>query len=151
GVVNDTRTYNAFGETDSYTAMAGANQALAITYTRDPIGRIQTKTESVLGGTAHTTTYGYDARGRLDTVVPDSGPVVTYTYDDNGNRLSRELNGTPVESGTYDAQDRLQTYAGATYTYTANGELESKTVSTQTTLYAYDALGNLRTVTLPDG
>ena len=45
----------------------------------------------------------------------------------------------------------MQTYAGARYTYTPNGELQSKTDANGTTSYVYDVLGNLRRVTLPDG
>jgi RHS repeat-associated protein len=44
----------------------------------------------------------------------------------------------------------MLTYGGTTYQYTANGELQSKTVGTQTTTYQYDALGNLLGVTLSD-
>jgi len=150
GAVSDTRAYNGFGEVDSYAATKSGNPALAITYTRDALGRIVQKDESVLGGTTHTTVYGYDLRGRLETVTTD-GATVAYTYDDNGNRLARQPPTGPAETGTYDAQDRLLTYAGATYTYTANGELESKTVGTQVTQYAYDPLGNLRSVILPNG
>ena len=54
-------------------------------------------------------------------------------------------------NGAYDAQDRLLSYGNATYTYTANGEMKTKTVGGQTTTYDYDALGNLRGVSLPDG
>jgi RHS repeat-associated protein len=39
----------------------------------------------------------------------------------------------------------------ASYTYTPNGELLTKTVGSQVTTYDYDAFGNLRAVTLPDG
>ncbi len=35
-------------------------------------------------------------------------------------------------------------YGGATYGYSANGELQSKVQGSQTTSYSYDALGNLR-------
>ncbi len=42
------------------------------------------------------------------------------------------------------------TYGNATYAYTANGELQTKTVGAATT-YDYDALGNLRGVTLSNG
>jgi YD repeat-containing protein len=42
-------------------------------------------------------------------------------------------------------------YGTTTYTYTANGELLSKTNGSQTTTYQYDVMGNLRNVTLPDG
>jgi RHS repeat-associated protein len=56
-------------------------------------------------------------------------------------------------SATYDAQDRLLTYGTLTYTYTANGELETKTDSATSaiTAYQYDAFGNLTRVDLPNG
>ena len=61
--------------------------------------------------------------------------------------------------GTYDAQDRLLTLniepgtLNTSYTYTANGELSSKTnaQSPNPNSYSYDALGNLRSATLPNG
>jgi RHS repeat-associated protein len=56
-----------------------------------------------------------------------------------------------VEEGSYDDQDRMLSYGGATYTWRPNGELESRTAGGQTTWYAYDRLGNLRQVALPDG
>ena len=37
------------------------------------------------------------------------------------------------------------------YAYSANGELQSKTVGAATTNYAYDVLGNLTHVALPNG
>jgi RHS repeat-associated protein len=74
--------------------------------------------------------------------------VSSYSYDANGNRLSAPgLSTAPL----YDAQDRLLVYRINTYTYTANGELASKTTAGQTTHYAYDVLGNLRQVRLPSG
>ena len=51
----------------------------------------------------------------------------------------------------YDDQDRLLDYTGATYAYSANGELQTKTEGTNVTQYDYDVLGNLRQVTLPNG
>src|SRR5262249_43543735 len=86
--------------------------------------------------------------GRLSDVVKNAVAVGHYTYDVNGNRLTGP--GVAV-AATYDAQDRLLSYGGAGYTYTANGELQSKTSGGQTTPYQYDVLGNLRAVTLPDG
>ena len=59
------------------------------------------------------------------------------------------FNGVTTVNGTYDNQDRLLTYSTATYGYTANGELQSKTVGGQTTTYQYDALGNLLGVSIP--
>jgi YD repeat-containing protein len=57
--------------------------------------------------------------------------------------------GTTV--GVPDDQDRLVTYGTLSYTYTANGELETKTdtATSEVTTYAYDELGNLLSVDLP--
>jgi YD repeat-containing protein len=54
-------------------------------------------------------------------------------------------------SGTYDAQDRLLTYGAVSYTYTANGDLQTATGGGQTTTFNYDVFGNLTCVTLPSG
>ena len=52
--------------------------------------------------------------------------------------------------GVYDEQDRLESYDGNEYTYTANGELFKKITQEGTTTYDYDVFGNLRQVDLPD-
>lgn len=92
--------------------------------------------------------YGYDGAGRLVEVKQDGVITDHYRYDANGNRLSH--NTTP---GTYDAQDRLLSYGDFEYAYTPDGELKSQTdaATGATTDYVYDALGNLRQVTLPEG
>jgi RHS repeat-associated protein len=86
--------------------------------------------------------------------------IETYIfYDPNGNRVSfSDFRGASpvVQNGVYDDQDRMTSYGNATdgyadYTYTANGELMTKTLNGETTTYDYDVLGNLRGVTLPDG
>ena len=76
--------------------------------------------------------------------------VETFGYDDNSNRTSwTDFWGTGT--ATYDDQDRLSSYGPTSYTYTANGELLTKSAGPDTTTYGYDVLGNLRTVTLPTG
>ena len=37
-------------------------------------------------------TYTYDALGRITTAAYDTGVIVIYTYDSNGNRLSQTIN-----------------------------------------------------------
>jgi YD repeat-containing protein len=81
------------------------------------------------------------------TQVKKNGAVTdTYSYDGNGNRLSHN-----ATTGTYDDQDRMLTYGNNVYTYTANGELQTKKTGAQTTTYVSDVVGNIRTVTLPTG
>ncbi len=92
--------------------------------------------------------FGYDVAGRLASVTEGIN-TTQYAYDSNSNRTAK-TSGIKVESATYDAQDRLLSYDGATYSYTPNGELLTKTDPSGTSAYSYDVLGNLRSVSLPD-
>jgi YD repeat-containing protein len=49
-----------------------------------------------------------------------AGYNVAYTYDANGNRTSKTVNGT-VESYTYDLGDKMLTAGAKSYTYDAAG------------------------------
>ena len=139
------QTYNTFGEVNRFTANEGTTTHLDLQYTRDKLGRITQKIETI-EGTTDTLEYGYDLAGRLETVTKNGVIESSYSYDTNGNRISK--NGV---TGTYDDQDRLLTYGTNTYTYSENGELKTKTDGTGTTSYTYDVLGNLTNVTLPNG
>jgi YD repeat-containing protein len=110
--------------------------------------RITQLVETVQGSPT-TRGFTYDSAGRLSTVTENSVLVRSYGYDGNGNRLSLTGPGLNL-AGTYDAQDRLLSYGGTMYAYTANGELQEKVVGTDTTRYTYDQLGNLTQVRLPD-
>ena len=151
GNVTDTRGYNNFGEPISYGASFNATGLYSLTHTRDKLGRITQKTETI-GGVTTIYAYGYDQAGRLSTVTLNGAgsPFVTYNYDSNSNRTSVNFSGV-VTNAAYDNQDRLTQYGATTYAYTANGELQSRTNGGQTTQYAYDVLGNLRNVTLITG
>jgi RHS repeat-associated protein len=149
GVVADTRSYSTFGELGTYTANVSGSPVFSTTYTRDKLGRITQKVETI-SGTTTTYDYAYDLAGRLQEVKTNGAVTATYNYDTNGNRLSLVTPGGTT-SGTYDAQDRLTAYGTATYTYTNNGELQTKVTGAQTTTYQYDVLGNLKLVNLPTG
>jgi RHS repeat-associated protein len=144
-------TYNTFGELITNTAKYSTTTYLTDQYTYDKLSRITQKTETTQAGTDQFD-YSYDLAGRLTEVKKNGAVVSTYIYDPNGNRLNRAASGG-TETGAYDDQDRLLSYGNFTYSYTANGELKSKTnISTgQTTQYNYDLLGNLIKVVLPDG
>jgi RHS repeat-associated protein len=83
--------------------------------------------------------------------------VESYTYDLNGNRLTRLIGSGITETARYDAQDRLVERGELAYTfdadgflqargadrfvYSARGELLSATVGDTTITYAYDDVG----------
>jgi len=85
---------------------------------RDKLGRIRFKTETLQGQSSQSE-YRYDLAGRLTTEIKN-GLSTTFGYDSNGNRT--HLNGQIIAH--YDSQDRLLDYAGITYGYSANGELQ---------------------------
>lgn len=149
GTVTDSRSYNIFGEPTGYSALAGATPVYNVQYTRDGLGRITTKVETISGQTT-TYSYAYDPAGQLIEVKKAGVTVASYSYDANGNRQSATAGGKTV-AGTYDAQDRLLKYGDTTYSYTRDGRLQNMTEGTATTSYEYDELGNLTRVTLPDG
>ncbi|HZY42095.1 MAG TPA: hypothetical protein VFF59_08855, partial [Anaerolineae bacterium] len=149
GSVTDTIGYNGFAESLTYNAAYNGTSLYKAQRARDLLGRITVLTDTV-GGVADVYGYGYDLAGRLIQVDKNGATIASYAYDNNDNRLSFTGPGGTI-TGTYDNQDRLTQYGSATYAYTANGELHSKTVSGQTTAYQYDALGNLMQVTLPTG
>ncbi len=146
GLVTDSLQYSAeYGELQNYSAVVNGTEQFKTSFIRDDLGRITEKTETVKG-VETTYTYDYDIEGRLISVDDgDTIPEETYTYDSNGNRS--------INGAQYDAQDRLTSLLdGTTYTYSANGELASKTdPNLDTTVYEYDALGNLISVDLPGG
>ena len=94
-------------------------------------------------------------RGRLTDVWQDGEHLSAYSYDGNGNRIAhaRPANGTGIGATdvVYDDQDRLLRYGEMLYTYTANGELATRSAGGETVSYAYDVLGNLQAVALADG
>ena len=142
GRVHEVPTFNGYGELtrDRFSDVLTDTTLFEVAFQRDALARITERVEEI-DGVLRVFGYAYDAAGRLSTVTRRSptGETVTeaaYTYDANGNRLTSEgVHGT--FTGTYDDQDRLQTYGSATYTYTANGELATKTTPAGVTTYSY--------------
>ena len=44
---------------------------------------------------ADNVTYKYDELNRLSQVTYDDGTTITYTYDEAGNRLTKQVSGAP--------------------------------------------------------
>ena len=87
GSITDAWSYNGFAEPTSYSAAYNATSLYTVQYTRDTLGRITGKTETI-GGVTTTYSYSYDLAGRLTEVKQNGTAVASYTYDSNGNRLS---------------------------------------------------------------
>ncbi|MFA5832145.1 MAG: Ig-like domain-containing protein [Bacteroidota bacterium] len=149
GNITTSQSYNNKGELASYTAAYGVSTLFATSYSRDSLGRITALTETSLD-TTKVFLYGYDTVGRLEKVWIDGFLISQYTYDANGNRVSRN-SALQIDSGSYDAQDRMLSYGNAQYFYTANGELQTKVNGNDTARYTYDNFGNLTKVVLSNG
>jgi RHS repeat-associated protein len=165
--------YNGFGEVMEETYKFGTTPGLYnVSYTRDKLGRIITKDESIDGESQIFWVFGYDSVGRLTEVEWEKNGDLycrTYAYGDaNSNDNRTHLtethdtvapNGcgpedeatTTTISGTYDLQDRMTAYNGVYYSYNQSGQLSSKNNGTDMITYSYDGLGNLHTVKLPGG
>ena len=136
---------------------------------RDAEGRITHKSERV-GKQHYTHSYAYDDRGRLteanttafdltlifyeDYVIPvktnKTSRTESFTYDANGNRLSKTIDGNTT-TATHTIADQLETVGSDVYAYDEDGYLSSKITSEGTTHYSYGTLGELRSVVKPDG
>lgn len=124
-----TATYNAYGLCTSVSNVASGTT----TYTYNGFDELATKKDA----NNNTTTYTYDLAGRL-TKVADGDRILSYTYNNKGQLLSKGVAGHQ-----------------SVYTYTPAGLLqkEVKTIkdNTFTKSYTYDGKGRLLTYTSPSG
>ena len=88
----------------------------------------------LINARSHVSQYAYDKVQRLSE-TSESGSVISYSYDANGNR-TQVTTEQGIWSYSYDALDRLTSHTDH------NG---------QTLQYGYDAIGQLKTLTYPDG
>jgi RHS repeat-associated protein len=147
------KTYDRMNRLSSIkTTNPDGNTVFHEVYTRDANGR-RTKVVQADGSTVE---YAYDAKSRLTVeIYKDAGGNVRrqlgYTYDAVGNRLAvtDSLTNSTVNY-TYNGNDQMTSDGAHTFAYDANGNTISKTISTSTTRYAYDARERLTQVTQPD-
>jgi len=149
GTITTSFAYTGFAELSRLSAAAGATLLYDAQYTRDSLGRITRKTET-LAGVPDAYDYTYDLAGRLLEVRKNGALNESYAYGANSNRTSATVGGATI-GATYDAQDRLLTYGNTAFTHTAAGEWLTRAAGGQTTTYTYDALGNLTAVSFSDG
>ncbi|MCI9872814.1 RHS repeat domain-containing protein [Arthrobacter humicola] len=140
--------YNNLHELTDLTPVTGSSLG-ARAFTYDAWARPLTATD----GRGNTTTYSYDAVGRLiGTSFSDGTPAVAYTYNANGQVLTR-VDGSGTTTYGYDQMGRLtsrvNTAGGGTisYAYDKASNLVSTTDTRGTTSYAFDTSGVMTTMT----
>lgn len=140
--------YNNLHELTDLTPVTGSSLG-ARAFTYDAWARPLTATD----GRGNTTTYSYDAVGRMTgTSFSDGTPAVAYTYNDNGQVLTR-VDGSGTTTYGYDQMgrptSRVNTAGGGTisYAYDKASNLVSTTDTRGTTSYAFDDSGVMTTMT----
>ncbi len=81
-------------------------------------------------------------------VTPTSGALLyqaAWTYDGSGNRLTQTVNQTQLTSYAYNAQNRLTSADAVSYTYTRNGNQETRTEGGVTENFTYDYMNRVKT------
>lgn len=121
---------------------AGVTELASFGYTYDAVGNISSIAEQT-----GTRDFTYDALQRVTAGGFATAPE-SYTYDAVGNRTASHLSALHVT----DAANRLIEDDAFTYTYDANGNLETKTdkITSAVTTYTYDAENRLVRIDFPD-
>ncbi|HKV76230.1 MAG TPA: RHS repeat-associated core domain-containing protein [Gemmatimonadales bacterium] len=129
------------------TYAAPVDSAFGVTYTRDSLGRVRTRTHPT-GTYPSVRAFTYDSLGELvnacdSTFSPgctnvNGGSGLAWAYDSAGNR--RDVGG----SATYGPGNQLTAYGSGTWgPYDSVGNVSRKISGTDTTTYKWNALGQL--------
>jgi RHS repeat-associated protein len=107
---------------------------------------------SIQDANGHTTTFNYDAFGRVSRTNFPSGYIETYGYDAVGNLTSKTDRKNQLVTYTYDQLNRLtqKAYPDSTavnYTYDNDSRLTQVTDPTGTYQFAFDNMGRLTATT----
>ncbi|MFM9873934.1 MAG: RHS repeat-associated core domain-containing protein [Fimbriimonadaceae bacterium] len=137
---NGTYEVYAYDSRNRVTSIVTKNSSNAVVQSRVYSYDLASQVTQVVEGGV-TTTYGYDAIGQLTSEAKSSGYSGAYTYDANGNRLSRTVNGV-TEVYSYDSGDKLLSVSGGSdprsFAYDAAGRTVGIVRGSGTTSFAYD-------------
>ncbi len=132
-------TYNGRGDVLTESDELGLRR----TWTYTSAGRVSSMIDA-LG----STTYGYDASGRVTSEQRPEGQV-NYVYDDGGQLLSM-LDPSGLTAFAYDNAGRITSVGSAagtvSYAYRPDGRRQSMTTPDAVSTYDYDAAGRVTTI-----
>ena len=143
-------TYNGAGNQASSSSAAAEKAEVSWNSDGTPSAAWTPIEDDKADASRNKTKYAYSDR-QVSTVTPVTGTqlgVRNYAYDIYG-RLKTATNGRNITTTLgYDVNDRLTTVdygdgTGIAFTYTAAGQLETRTDSTGVTHYDYDQLGRM--------
>ena len=154
-------TYDANGNVSSTTDFNGN----VTNFTYDTTRNLETsRTEAYGTPVARTITTQWHPTFRLPLVVTEPNRTTTYTYDANGNQLTKTVAGGGVSrtwTYTYNSNGQVLTSTGprtdvvelTTYTYDSNGNLSTvaNAFGQTTTMSNYDGNGRVGLITAPNG
>jgi len=133
------------------TSIVTKNSSNATLHSRTYTFNLASEVTRIVEGTV-TTDYTYDNAGQLQSEVKSTGYAASYSYDGNGNRLTRNVNGA-VESYSYDAGDKLTAIVGGadprTFTYDGAGRTTGIVRSSGTTSFTYDYESRVTSISKP--
>lgn len=144
-----TRSYDANGNTAAFTDWNGNRTTFVFDLTRN---LETTRVEAVGTAQARTISTTWHTSFRLPLQISEPKRLTTFSYDANGNLLTRSVQATTDLSGT-SAFNAIKTGSARTWTYTYNNVGQVLTVTgprtdaADVTRFAYDASGNLASVT----
>ena len=112
------------------------------TYGLDKVGNRDT--ETITGANPNTKTYSYNNRDQLTGISDTNGSTIIYGYDDAGNQLTKDDNGT-ITTFDYTARHRVKSItvgAGSpiNYQYDYTGQRVNYESNGMTKHYLYDGL-----------
>ena len=163
GTYTQSRSYNRHEELKSkVTTVANKDVFRLKIVKRNKKGNI-TKAIETIAGVKTTYRYRYNKMGQLVKVKKNDKVIEKYSYDNNGNRLSKTIFEMRTNkkgilkrkaiktNSTIKVEDQLEQVGNRLYAYDEDGYLSSKITPQGTTQYHYGTLGELISIILEDG
>jgi RHS repeat-associated protein len=117
------------------------------TYVNNALGLPTTINEAVSSPVARTTTIAYDTTWvRQPDTITTPGLTASFTYDANGNTLTRTLTDTTTTTIPYSTNGQTRTW---TNTWSSMLLASAKTPNGNTTSFGYSGTGALTSITKP--